>query len=222
MDPKHPFRPGFFGGSERRGYHHGRLKDALVDAARSLLAERGPAGFTLAEAAKLVGVTGAAPYRHFSDRNALVAELAKRGFETFGQKLASAWDEGKPDPITAFRRMGSAYLAFARTEPGLYMAMFGSVAALATSEHGAAADQALETLLKAASAILRAFGAPEAGAKDLAFQIWSASHGVAMLALSGHLDAGKGCDPEPILQQTSHALVESAIRRGLNERPIAR
>ena len=222
MDPKHPFRPSFFGGSERRGYHHGRLKDALIEAARSLLAERGPAGFTLAEAAKLVGVTGAAPYRHFSDRNALVAELAKRGFETFGQQLASAWDEGRPDPMTAFRRMGTAYLAFAREEPGLYMAMFGNVATLSNKEPGAAADKALDILRQAAASVLRQFGASEAGVKNLAFQIWGASHGVAMLALSGHLSAAQGCDPEPILQQTTYALVETAIRQGLNERPITR
>ena len=63
MDPKQ----NFFGGG-RRGYHHGRLRDALVEAARTLVAERGTAGFTLAEAAKRVGVTAAAPYRHFSDR----------------------------------------------------------------------------------------------------------------------------------------------------------
>ena len=223
MDPKHPFRPSFFGGGpERRGYHHGRLKDALIEAARSLMAERGPAGFTLAEAAKLVGVTGAAPYRHFSDRNALVAELAKRGFETFGQKLAAAWDQGRPDAITAFRRMGSAYLAFAREEPGLYMAMFGNVATLADKEPGAAADNALEILRQAAASVLRQFGASEAGVKNLAFQIWSTSHGVAMLALSGHLSAAQGCDPEPILQQATYALVETAIRQGLNERPMSR
>jgi AcrR family transcriptional regulator len=222
MDPKHPFRQSFFGGAERRGYHHGRLKDALIEAARSLLAERGPAGFTLAEAAKLVGVTGAAPYRHFSDRNALVAELARRGFESFGQRLAGAWDEGRPDPVTALQRMGSAYLAFAREEQGLYTAMFGNVATISTSETGQAADKALEILRRAAAAVLAQFGAPESGAKSLAFQIWSASHGVAMLALSGHLDPAQGCDPEPILKQTAYALVETAIRHGLNERSVTR
>ena len=97
---------GFFGG-ERRGYHHGRLKQALVEAARTLVAERGPAGFTLAEAAKLVGVTSAAPYRHFSDRTALMGELARLGFELFAERLSQAWDDAQPDPVAAMLRMGA-------------------------------------------------------------------------------------------------------------------
>lgn len=219
MTDKNPFRQSFFGGAERRGYHHGRLKDALVEAARSLLAERGPSGFTLAEAAKLVGVTGAAPYRHFADRNALMAELARRGFETFAQRLEAAWEAGRPDPMTAFQRMGQTYLAFARDEPGLYMAMFGNVANLDGMAPGAAADRALVTLLTAATAVLRQFGAPDTAAKDLATQIWATSHGIATLALSGHLSAEKGCDPKLLLERTAGGLVEMAVRRSLNERP---
>ena len=65
----------------RRGYHHGNLKDALILAALHLIAERGPAGFTFAEVARAAGVSAAAPYRHFRDRNALIAEVARLGFE---------------------------------------------------------------------------------------------------------------------------------------------
>lgn len=155
----------------RRGYHHGRLKDALIEAARHLVTERGPAGFTLSEAAKRVGVTAGAPYRHFTDRADLMSELARRGFEQFSQRLERAWDEGKPDAIAAFRRMGGAYLAFAREEPGLYSAMFGNVATLSTPDSGAAADRALAAIRNAAAAILRQHGASDAGARDLAFQI---------------------------------------------------
>ncbi|GAC1335880.1 MAG: TetR/AcrR family transcriptional regulator [Beijerinckiaceae bacterium] len=207
MDPKQ----NFFGG--RRGYHHGRLRDALVEAARSLVAERGTAGFTLAEAAKRVGVTAAAPYRHFSDRNELMGELAGRGFQLFGERLARAWDDGRPSPVEAFSRMGTAYLAFAQEEPGLYAAMFGNVQTLAAPGPGAAADAALETLRRASGAVLRAHGAPETAGRDLAFQIWAYSHGVAMLAVSGHLAASKGCDPATILRHGTSNLVEMTVRR---------
>jgi len=71
----------FHGGpSDRKGYHHGNLKEALVEAARRFIAERGLGGFTLVEAARLAGVTPAALYRHFSGRDALVSEVAGRGF----------------------------------------------------------------------------------------------------------------------------------------------
>lgn len=211
--------PRFFG--ERRGYHHGNLKEALVEAARQLAAERGPSGFTLAEAAKLVGVTPAAPYRHFADRTALLAELARRGFEQFADELAAAWDAGTPDPVAALKRMGEAYLAFARREPGLYAAMFGSVATLDAPGPGAAADRALETLRRAAQAVLSRYGAP-GDARALAFEIWSLSHGVAMLTVSGHLAPERaGCDPSLVLAGAAASVVEGAIRRALGAPPGA-
>lgn len=199
----------------RRAYHHGRLKDALIEAARDLVAERGPHGFTLAEAAKRVGVTAGAPYRHFADRAELLSELARQGFDLFARRLESAWDGGRPDALSAFRRMGDAYLTFARDEPGLYSAMFGNVALLASAASGAAADRALACIHSGCAALLGAYGAPQTGARDLAFQMWSLSHGVAMLALSGHLDAGHDGDPARILTEGGRNLVEMAVRRAL-------
>jgi AcrR family transcriptional regulator len=213
MDKKEPFPGSSFLGAARRGYHHGRLKDALVEAGRSLLAERGSAGFTLAEAAKRVGVTAAAPYRHFPDRSALMAELARQGFVTFGQRLLAAWDEGRPTALEALRRMGHAYLAFAREEPGLYTAMFENVGALADPESGAAADKALAMLRQAAASVLMEARASNENARKLAFEIWSLSHGVAMLAAGGHLDPrNPGCDPAEILAGGVKGLVATAVR----------
>ena len=214
MDTKDSFFKNAFLGAQRRGYHHGRLKDALIEAARSLIAERGTAGFTLADAARLAGVTAAAPYRHFPDRNALMAELARRGFEMFGQRLAGAWNNGQPDPVAALKRMGSAYLAFAREEPGLYGAMFNNVGPLAAPEAGAAADKALALLRIACDSVLRQRGGDEHNGLALTFEIWSLSHGVAMLALAGHLNpANSGCDPTPILESGVASLIEMAARR---------
>ena len=92
-----------------RGYHHGNLKEALIRAALELIAQKGSAGFTFAEAARWAGVSPAAPYRHFRDRDELLANVARRGFEAFEQTLARAWDNGRPGPRTAPRRLGKAY-----------------------------------------------------------------------------------------------------------------
>lgn len=216
MDSERPFsKAGLFGRHHRRrGYHHGSLKDALIDAARSLLSERGPGGFTLAEAAKRVGVTGAAPYRHFADRNALIAELALVGFELFGQRMAGAWDQGRPDPVAALARMGSAYLAFAREEPGLYSAMFADARPLEPAPaSGAAGIKTLEHLRDATRAALLAVGGAAADAPLLAMQIWSLSHGVATLAASGHLRADCATEaPERVLAVGFSRLLEQAAR----------
>lgn len=209
MDPKSKF-----GRGGKRAYHHGRLKDALLDAARTLLAERGPSGFSLAEAAKQVGVTAAAPYRHFTDRKALVGELARLGFEQFGARLTAAWDDGAPDPHAALARMGDAYLDFSRREPGLYAAMFGDAKNLNSGAAEGPANQAIEILRSAARQALRRRGALEGAAHDLALEIWAYSHGVAMLTLAGHLEPRHyGCEPEQLLRRGVGSLVEMAARR---------
>ena len=112
------------GRSGPRGYHHGNLKEALIRAALELIAQKGPAGFTFAEAARWAGVSPAAPYRHFRDRDELLADVARRGFDHFEAVLAAAWDSGRPGVFTAFDRVGKAYLQFAKNEPAYYSAMF--------------------------------------------------------------------------------------------------
>ena len=71
------------GSSGRRGYHHGNLKEALLQAALDLIAKKGAAGFTFADAARIAGVSPAAPYRHFRYRDELLSSIAQRGFEQF-------------------------------------------------------------------------------------------------------------------------------------------
>src|ERR1700730_77631 len=140
-------------GAGRRGYHHGNLREALIRAALDLIAEKGPAGFTFADAARSAGVSSAAPYRHFRDRQALLADVARRGFELFEQRLDRAWNEGRPDPFAAFENVGRAYLAFAREEPAFYSAMFEAGLPL-DGDPGLqqAADRAFAVLRKAADA----------------------------------------------------------------------
>ena len=121
-------------GRGRDSYHHGNLREALIETALRLIAERGPAGFAFVELARAAGVSPAAPYRHFSDRNALLAEVARRGFERFTEELEAAWNDGRPDPVTALEACGRAYLSFARREPASYAVMFESGLPLERSE----------------------------------------------------------------------------------------
>lgn len=200
--------------SGRRGYHHGRLKEALIEAARALVARHGPAGFTLSEAAKLAGVTPAAPYRHFTDRDALMVEVAKMGFEQFRKRLLSAWNEGRPDPVVALQRMGQAYLAFAREETGFYFAMFSHAQRLSGGGEAASRD-ALDTLITAAADVLRFRNANTDGARQLANEIWAMSHGVATLMLGRYFNTGDAdSDPGRILSSAVSAMIEQAVWNG--------
>src|SRR5438874_12237198 len=138
-----------------RGYHHGNLKEALLRAALELIAQKGPAGFTFAEAARWAGVSPAAPYRHFRDRDELIASVALRGFELFEAALARAWDEGRPDPLIAFEAIGRAYLQFARSEPAYYSAMFEAGCPLDSNpELRQAGDRAFAVLRSAAGKLV--------------------------------------------------------------------
>ncbi len=174
-----------------RGYHHGNLKEALLRAALELIAQKGPAGFTFAEAARWAGVSPAAPYRHFRDRDELLSSVALRGFNQFEAVLARAWDEGRPDAFTALDRLGRAYLEFARTEPAYYSAMFEAGIPLATnSELREAGDRAFAVLRGAAEKLcghMPPGGRPPA--LMVALHIWAMAHGIA--SLFGRGDAAK-------------------------------
>lgn len=171
------------GGGERRGYHHGNLREALIEAALRLIAEKGSAGFTVAEAARLAGVSPAAPYRHFRSAEEMLAEIAVRGFDRLNVAVRRAWNGGVPDPIRAFEAMGRAYLAFAREDPAYYEAMFN--ARLPTDAYPAlqqAGDRAFGALRDGAE-VLAARLPPARRPPSLmvALHVWSLTHGVASL-----------------------------------------
>ena len=210
----------FHGGpSDRKGYHHGNLKEALVEAARRFIAERGLGGFTLVEAARLAGVTPAALYRHFSGRDALVSEVAGRGFTLLAERLGRAV-RGGGTPLERFTRMGEAYLAFAEEEPGFYAAMF---APRSTEEQGfgvwgpppGAKDPPRRSGAFAllTEALTRTFpdGFGGVDPRFIALEVWALSHGIATLDAAGQLPKGPGLpDKYELLRAGVLALVQGA------------
>ena len=167
----------------KRGYHHGNLRQALVDAALELIEARGPTGFTLSEAAKQAGVTPAAVYRHFDGREDLIAEAARQGYEIFADLMDFAYQSGQPSALRAFEATGRAYLAFARKYPGHYIAMFESgISVNRTPELAAVAGRANAVLERAATDLSQHI--PEdrrPPASMFSAHIWAMSHGVVEL-----------------------------------------
>ncbi|UWR34809.1 TetR/AcrR family transcriptional regulator [Sulfitobacter sp. W027] len=167
----------------KRGYHHGNLRQALIDAALELIEQRGPTGFTLSEAAKRAGVTPAAVYRHFEGREDLIAEAAHQGYDIFAGLMEFAYESGQPSALKAFEATGRAYLAFARKYPGHYIAMFESgISVNRTPELAHAANRANGVLERAASDLSQHI--PEdkrPPASMFSAHIWAMSHGVVEL-----------------------------------------
>jgi AcrR family transcriptional regulator len=190
--------------SRERGYHHGNLKEALLQAALDLIGQKGAAGFTFADAARMAGVSPAAPYRHFRDRDELLSSIAQRGFEQFEQALGGAWDDGRPDTMTAFERVGKAYLAFAREEPAYYSAMFESGVPSDANPQLLTAGERAFGIIRAAAERLAALvppGTPRPPAMMMALHFWSMSHGIASLFSRGDAARRKlPMTPEELLE----------------------
>jgi len=186
----------------KRGYHHGNLRQALVDAAIVLIEERGPTGFTLSEAAKRAGVTPAAVYRHFEGREELIAETARQGYVIFSDLMEHAYNNGKPSALAAFETVGRAYLAFARKYPGHYVAMFESgISVQRTPELNDAATRGLKVLEDAAAELSQNIP-PEKRPPPQMFSahVWAMSHGVVELFARGAPGTRSPFPPEDLLE----------------------
>jgi AcrR family transcriptional regulator len=186
----------------KRGYHHGNLREALVEAALGLIEAKGPTGFTLSEAAKGAGVTPAAVYRHFAGREELIAEAARQGYEIFADLMEHAHDGGGPSPLSRFEATGRAYLAFARRFPGHYIAMFES--GISTNRSPALATPARRAfgVLERAAEELTAHLPPDRRppAQMVSSHIWAMSHGVVELFARAAPGTKAPFPPEDLLE----------------------
>jgi AcrR family transcriptional regulator len=182
----------------KRPYHHGDLRVALIRAALTLIAEHGIQGLALSDAARLAGVSVAAPYRHFKDREALLAEIAAEGFVIFRDALARASERTRTDKARRLVEMGVAYVEFALQHPAHFKVMWESGLCKADyPEVHQTAYQAYQLLEAAAMDLLPA---PHAG-RALVNAAWSLVHGYATLTLDGELDT-------KLLRRTLHLLVD--------------
>ena len=166
-------------------YHHGDLKNALLDAARDLAIEGSVDGFTLREVARRAGVSPAAPYHHFADKNDLVRQLAIRAFETMRQSLQTAADSSA-DSGQQLEQMGVAYLRFAFTHAAEFRFMFNRELCAPPGQPdplevaGSAAQAVLHHVVVTAQAnqTIRA-----GNTQAIVLSIWSVIHGLSAILL---------------------------------------
>ena len=171
----------------KRGYHHGNLRAALVEAALELVEKKGPTGFTLSEAAKQAGVTPAAVYRHFGGREDLIAEAARQGYEIFADLMEYAYQSGQPSALASFEATGRAYLAFAKRYPGHYVAMFESGISVNQNPELATVSSRAFSVLEQASIQLSEHipQGKRPPPQMVSAHIWAMSHGVVELFSRG-------------------------------------
>lgn len=183
-------RPGRFprtrrAAPRRTSYHHGDLREALLKAACELVEELGPDGFTLREAARKVGVTHTAPYRHFADRDALLVAVAEEGFQGL-HAAAMARLAGLTDPAERLQALGIAYVEYAVAHPSHFRVMHGGIADACTEPAFVHAKGATFALLLDIVGACEAAGLIPAGSVPrYALSAWATVHGLADLLMSG-------------------------------------
>jgi AcrR family transcriptional regulator len=197
-------------------YHHPDLREAMIRVAQELLESEGPSSWTVRAAARIAGVSSGAPYRHFADKDTLLAAVAARGFEDLRTEIASAVERASQGAQARFRALAEAYVSFALARPGRYQIMFGRdiLNRELHPELCAAADRAFASLLEE---VERAQGdkllRTDSPASTLAAGTWAVVHGLADLLLSGRLNEHADGDALALTTQLGRMMFEGMIAR---------
>jgi AcrR family transcriptional regulator len=172
----------------RKRYHHGNLREALLESALQLIAEVGPAGFTLRELARRTGVSHNAPYRHFRDRDEVMAKVTVQGFKELTQAMLRGSQSGA-GAIDRLKRAGLAYISFALQRPEHFTVMFDAPTRVRTdyADAAEASEEAFNTLLSFVKSCQDERQLPSGDTHEFAMLAWSMVHGVAKLATTGRL-----------------------------------
>lgn len=190
---------------QKDSYHHGDLRQALVEAAIELIAQQDVSSLSLREIARRVGVSHAAPYRHFADKDALLATLAEEGFRGLADALNTAVKQAPEHPLQRLEASGVAYVEYAFAHPSHYRVMFGwyrSEQLASDNQRKRDTNPAVFTASQQAFMVLvniviegQAKGVIRSGEpKQLAWVAWSLVHGLAMLLIDAQLPLSNAAD----------------------------
>ncbi len=185
-------------------YHHGGLRDALIAAGLDILNEENVMGLSLRKVAKRANVSHAAPYRHFKDKQHLLAGIAEEGFRALAQGMTAVLDAYGDNPRQAILQMGHHYIAFGVAHPAQLSLMFSDLLGWGESESlGEAAGETFELVVRMITLAQTAGVVKQGDPEQLARAHWAMAHGLAMLAKEGFLS---GEDGEYDQQKSTQAL----------------
>lgn len=202
--------------NQGRSYHHGDLRNALIAAGREILAEEGRAGLELRNVARRAGVSHAAPYRHFADKQALLAAIAEDGFYELTERMRAGLAASPAEIDQQLTSIGVAYVRFALEHPAHMREMFSGLMSerAAYPDLHAASKQAF-ALLSTTIAAAQAQGTVIASnPADLVVVVWSMIHGVTMLLLEQQIPGQPDGTAVDLLVQQAIQTLYQGMRRG--------
>lgn len=194
--------------SPKKRFHHGDLREALIAATRELLIEHGPDGFTLADACRRAGVTTAAPYKHFRDKQEILEEIVVRGFDELTAANAKALAESGPGTIEGITAMGVSYVDFAVSQPALFRLMFGHKSEIRkVRQVDESGNECLKNVVQEVAAYCRKHG-HKADAEQVALRLWTFVHGASSLQLDGDYErVAPGVDVHQLIADVTPKLL---------------
>ena len=194
--------------SRKRRYHHGDLRETLIEATRELLVEKGADGFTLADACRRAGVTTAAPYKHFRDKSEILEEIVERGFDELTVRSRAAVEAHGPGTLGGIVAMGQAYVAFAVAETAVFRLMFGQSTAVKRAQDVEDSGRACFAGVIAQVELFCAQGQVPGDAKTLALELWTFVHGAACLLIDQDYDkVAPGLDVSRLVAEVTPRLL---------------
>lgn len=170
-------------GIRKQRYHHGDLRQALIDASHQLLVEKGAENFTLADACRVAGVSTAAPYKHFRDKLEILEAIVEQGFDRMADRSVAAAKESGEGTLEGVIAMGLGYLAFARDETAVFRLMFGHNSAIKRAKDVDETGRACFKNVIEQVAIYCAKNNAEGDPMHIALDLWTFVHGAACLLI---------------------------------------
>lgn len=200
--------------NQNGAYHHGDLREALLAEAAAMIAEGGAASLTMRAIGQRLGVSRAAPYRHFADKTALLVAVAAAGFSHLNSRLQAINEGAKRSSLEQLRRLGEEYVRFALENPAHYRLMYGREALTREDlpELREAANAMFEQLVGLIQAHQRTGEIRRQDPRALAYVAWSAVHGLAALWIDGQIQATD--DIDGLIRQTTRTVLD-----GMRVRP---
>ncbi len=199
----------------KRPYHHGNLKQALLDAALDLIRTKGAEAFTLREVARVAGVSHSACYRHFRDKNDLLSAVATEGYNRLTEAMVTATEPGKT-AYERFRLTGNGFIQFALRNPDHFKVIFDAPRRYEYPEANEAGERAFGTLIRCVEECQAAGLLEQGNSRVLALMFLAVAIGIAKLAITGRLPFS-----EESRVVAFDAMVKGALSRGLAPEPQA-
>ncbi|MFM9940805.1 MAG: TetR/AcrR family transcriptional regulator [Hyphomicrobiaceae bacterium] len=196
-------------GSRKRRYHHGDLREALIEATRELLIEKGADGFTLSDACRRAGVSTAAPYKHFRDKSEILEEIVEGGFDDLTKRSMEAVQANGPGTLAGIVAMGHAYIAFAVAETAVFRLMFGQSSAVKRAEDVENKGRACFAGVIAQVELYCQRNAVPGDAKKIALELWTFVHGASCLVIDKDYDkVAPGLDVPSLITEVTPKLLD--------------